>query len=78
VGAVPLEDKAVNHEDAIYAAVFGYAYARQHMDHMAEGHGCPDDECVDRFAEEADAIAEIAVTAWKRVDGAFNLKSNGI
>ena len=59
---------ATRHEykSEIYAAAYAAAYVSQHRQMMLEGRGTPDEQQSDSFAEEADAIAESALTAWER------------
>ena len=58
----------IHPEDSIYAAVFGQVYATLHINRMERGHDPPDEGQQDIYAEEADAVAKIAVEAWKRLE----------
>lgn len=60
-----------------YWPTFGAAFVREFYDH-ARLHGVTvDADQLDRFAEEADTIAELAVEAVERADAKLGLPRGG-
>ena len=54
----------------VWAAAFGAAYARQHLDHFAAGRGGEETQAdEDCWAEDAATIADAAVAAFERMRG---------
>ena len=52
----------------LWAAVFGASVARYVHDYMAEGRGSPEDDVMDRFCEESEAIADMTLETLDRVE----------
>jgi hypothetical protein len=52
----------------LWAAVFGASVARYCHDYMAEGRGSPEDDVLDRFCEESEAIADMTLETLERME----------
>ena len=59
------EARFMKHGD-LFSSVAGASYALQVHDRIAQGYGPPDEELRDRFIEEAVAVADLAVEAFKK------------
>ena len=60
----------MDNDDLLWCATYGAMVAGQVLRYMAEGRGAPDDEAMDRFVEEAEAVADLQLEALMRVRNA--------
>jgi len=52
-----ISDCGLSNANLVYYSIFGPVVARQVLDHMAAGRGAPTDHDMERFRDEADAVA---------------------